>query len=122
MCVVHNTSQQHVSKAPDLSDLVLCCAGDPTADIATGLAALVNRVTSRPDTCWRVGVGYVTAEDQAKAQGEAAAAAAAAAEKRILLRQATHKSKAKPAVMVVSRMAGIACDASSSALVHQHAP
>lgn len=94
------------------------CAANPSADIATGLAALVNRVTTRPGTCWRVGVGYVTAADQAKAQDEAAAAAAAAAaEKRILLRQATHKSKAKPAVMVVSLIAGMGCSASSSVLV-----
>jgi hypothetical protein len=78
-------------------------AGSPGADVSAALAALINSVTARPSTSWRVGVGCVTADDQAKVQEAAAAAAAtAAAAKRIVLHHASTKTKAKPAVMTVS--------------------
>jgi hypothetical protein len=70
--------------------------------MSTALAALVNCTAAKPGTSWHVGVGHVTAADQAKVQDKvAAAAAAAAAEKRIMLRQASSKVKTKPAVMTV---------------------
>lgn len=74
--------------------------------MSTALAALVNCTAAKPGTSWRVGVGHVTAADQAKVQDKvAAAAAAAAAEKRIMLRQASSKVKTKPAVMTVRKRA-----------------
>lgn len=114
----HVVPAQVRCQASNSTLLVAWLAGVPGADVALGLAALMNAVTNHPGSSWRVGVGAVTADEQAKLQeAAAAAAAAAAAEKLILLRQGNTKSKCKPAVMTVGGRAGVgACGRRFSAV------
>lgn len=78
--------------------------------LPVALAALINSVTVNAGQSWRVGVGCITAEHQARLkEQEAAAAAAAAAAKRVVLRQASTKNKSKPAVMTVSKGTRVSC-------------